>query len=187
MQGERKEGLGDPMSQYGFYFDKEKCVGCRACEVACQVWNGSNQTVKWRNVTCLTRGQFPEVTGVNVSLACMHCGDAPCQKACPRQAISKSKETGAVTVDQSKCVGCMLCLWACPFGAPKLSTAGRMEKCTFCRERPMGMKRACEEICPTQAIVSGLIDELAKFSKKNTADRLSYEEAGGVVLGHEGA
>ena len=175
------------MSQYGFYFDKEKCVGCRACEVACQVWNGLSQTVKWRNVTCLTRGQFPEITGVNVSLACMHCGDAPCRNACPRQAISKSEETGAVTVDQSKCVGCMLCLWACPFGAPKMSVKGRMEKCNFCQERPMGMKRACEEICPTQAIVSGLIDELAKFSKKNTADRLSYEEAGGVLLGHEGA
>ena len=80
----------------------------------------------------------------------------------------------------------MLCLWACPFGAPKMSTKGRMEKCNFFQERPMGIKRACEEICPTQAIVSGLIDELANFSKKNVADRLSYTEGGGVVLGHEG-
>lgn len=175
------------MNQYGFYFDKEKCVGCRACEVACQVWNGSNQTVKWRNVTTLVRGDYPTISEVNVSLACMHCGDAPCRNACPRQAITKNEETGAVTVDQSKCVGCMLCLWACPFGAPKISTKGRMEKCNFCQERPMGLKRACEEICPTQAIVSGTIDELARFSKQNVADKLSYDKSAGALLGHEGA
>ena len=57
------------MSQYGFYFDKERCVGCRACEVACQVWNGAVQTVKWRNVTSVSRGTYPDLRGVNVSLA----------------------------------------------------------------------------------------------------------------------
>ncbi len=100
------------MSQYGFYVDKERCVGCRACEVACQIWNGSNQTVKWRGVTSISRGTYPEVASVNASLACMHCGDAPCVQACPRQALSKKDETGTVTVDQQRCVGCMFCLWA---------------------------------------------------------------------------
>ena len=173
------------MSQYGFYFDKEKCVGCHACEVACQLWNASYQTVKWRNVASAVQGTYPEVKSVNVSLACMHCGDSPCKKACPREAISKDDLTGTVTVDQQKCVGCMLCLWACPFGAPQMGIHGRMEKCTFCEERPMGMKRACEEICPTQAIVSGKIEELALFSKQNTTDRLHFDTSAGVVLGHE--
>lgn len=175
------------MSQYGFYFDQEKCAGCHACEIACQLWNGEVQTAKWRRVTSLERGTFPEMKSVNVSLACMHCGNAPCRNTCPRQAISKSAETGLVTIDQKKCVGCMLCLWACPFGAPQMSLKGKMEKCTFCEERPVGMKRACEEICPTQAIVSGQIEELAKFSRGNVAEQLSYENSSGVILGHDEA
>jgi anaerobic dimethyl sulfoxide reductase subunit B (iron-sulfur subunit) len=175
------------MSQYGFYFDKEKCVGCRACEVACQIWNDGVQTVKWRNVAMTREGRYPAIASVNVSLACMHCADAPCKKACPRTAISKDEETGRVTVDRERCVGCMLCLWACPFGAPQLGVQGRMEKCTFCEERPMGMKRACEEICPTQAIVSGKIEDLAKFSKQNVIGRLFHDKAPGALLGHEDA
>lgn len=173
------------MSQYGFYFDKEKCVGCRACEVACQIWNDGVQTVKWRNVAMTCEGRYPEINSVNVSLACMHCADAPCKKACPREAISKDAESGRVAVDQTRCVGCMLCLWACPFGAPQLGVQGRMEKCTFCEERPAGIKRACEEICPTQAIVSGKIEELAEYSKQNVSDRLFNQNSAGVVMGHE--
>jgi len=174
------------MVQYGFYFDRQRCVGCRACEVACQTWNGgSNQTVKWRGVTDIIRGTYPDVISVNVSLACMHCGDAPCIKACPRQALTKNEENGTVIVDQQKCVGCMFCLWACPFGAPQLGTNGKMEKCTFCEDRPMGMKRACEEICPTQAIVSGPLEELSKIAKRNVAEGLLESGGEGVVLGHE--
>ena len=173
------------MSQYGFYFDKQRCVGCRACEVACQIWNGSNQTVKWRGVTSIIRGTYPEIISVNVSLACMHCGDALCVKACPRQALTKKDETGIVVVNQQKCMGCMLCLWACPFGAPQLGIDGKMEKCNFCDDRPLGMKRACEEICPTQAIVSGPIDELAKIAKKSIAEGLLDSVSEEVILGHE--
>ena len=173
------------MHQYGFYFDKQRCVGCRACEVACQIWNDSNQTVKWRGVTSAMRGTYPDITSVNVSLACMHCGDAPCVKACPRQALSKKEESGTVVVNQQKCMGCMLCLWACPFGAPQLGINGKMEKCTFCEDRPQGMKRACEEICPTQAIISGPVEELGKRTRASIAEGLLNGEDKGVILGHE--
>ncbi len=173
------------MSGYGFYFDKDKCVGCRACEVACQLWNDETRTVKWRHVTSVQKGTYPEIVSVNVSLACMHCKDAPCVRACPRQAVVQRADTGPVVVDQQRCVGCMLCLWACPFGAPQLGLNGKMEKCNFCNDRPVGMKRACEEICPTEAIVSGKIADLRKLSKKNLAERILDQQDGAVVLGHE--
>lgn len=173
------------MIQYGFYFDAQRCVGCRACEVACQMWNGAKQTAKWREVTSIERGDYPHVTSINVSLACMHCADAPCAKACPRQAIAKTTEAGIVVVDQKRCIGCMLCLWACPFGAPQLGTSGKMEKCQFCEDRPLDMKRACEEICPTGAIVSGPIAELARYSRRAAVKELVESAGVARVYGHD--
>jgi len=71
---------------------------------------------------------------MNVSMACMHCGDAPCRNACPVTAISKSAETGIVVVDQNKCIGCGFCAWACPFNAPQLSApTGKMRSATSAR------------------------------------------------------
>lgn len=173
------------MTEYGFYFYKQRCIGCRACEVACQIWNGSNQTVKWRGVTSVIRGTYPDLTSVNVTLTCMHCGDAPCVKACPRQALSRNRNSGTVVVDPKICMGCTFCLWACPFGAPQIGIKGKIEKCNFCEDRPLSMKRACEEICPTQAIVSGPKNEIGRAAKGNVAENLLGSGIKEIVLGFE--
>lgn len=164
--------------QHGFYFDHQRCVKCHACEIACKSWNEVDVGPRWREVVKIESGSFPNVSAMNVSMACMHCGDAPCQSACPVSAISKRAEDGIVMVDQNKCIGCGFCTWACPFNAPQLSTAaGKMEKCNFCqtpgKERPLDMPRACEEICPTGAILSGPMAELAKHNRESAAKKLS--------------
>ena len=163
--------------QHGFYFDHNLCIKCHACEIACKTWNEVEVGPRWREVVKITSGSFPNVKSINVSMACMHCGDAPCQSACPVTAISKRADDGIVLVDQDKCIGCGFCTWACPFNAPQLSaTAGKMEKCNFCQtpgiERPHGMPRACEEICPTGAIKSGPMTELARLGRESAATRL---------------
>ncbi|MEE9559962.1 MAG: 4Fe-4S dicluster domain-containing protein [Acidiferrobacterales bacterium] len=173
--------------QHGFYFDHKRCVKCHACEIACKTWNEVEVGPRWREVVKITSGAFPNVTAMNVSMACMHCGDAPCQNACPVNAISKRTEDGIVMVDQNKCIGCGFCTWACPFNAPQLSAmAGKMEKCNFCqtpgKERPLGMPRACEEICPTGAILSGPMDELAKRGRERAAERLAGQGMPGIIL-----
>lgn len=170
--------------QHGFYFDHSRCVKCHACEIACKSWNEIDVGPRWREVVKIESGVFPNVTAMNVSMACMHCGDAPCQSACPVSAITKSAENGIVTVDQNTCIGCGFCTFACPFNAPQLS-ASKMEKCNFCqtpgRERPLDMPRACEEICPTGAISSGPMTKLATENRATAAKRLVAQGFPGMV------
>jgi len=124
--------------------DPKKCTGCRTCEVACSVKHAhvSNparariRVVNWR-----AADQF-------LPVSCQHCEDAPCQEACPRDAISREPELVRVVVDYSKCVGCRNCFYACPFGAMKFdSDRGRPFKCNLCDGRPL-----CVELCEDNAL-----------------------------------
>ncbi|MDH3582230.1 MAG: 4Fe-4S dicluster domain-containing protein [Hyphomicrobiales bacterium] len=180
--------------QHGFYFDKDLCVKCHACEIACKTWNEVEVGPRWREVVKIESGEFPDVKAMNVSMACMHCGDAPCRTACPVGAITKRAEDGIVVVDQNTCIGCGFCAWACPFSAPQLTSAsGKMQKCNFCQtpgnERPLDMPRACEEVCPTGAIKSGMLAQMAQQNRTQVAAKLGANAGmqgfpGVVVDGH---
>jgi anaerobic dimethyl sulfoxide reductase subunit B len=162
--------------QHGFYFDHKLCVKCHACEIACKIWNEVEEGPRWREVVSVSTGTFPNVTEVFVSMACMHCGDAPCIPACPVKAITKRADDGIVVVDEATCIGCGFCVWACPFNAPQIGANGKMQKCNFCstpgKERPHGMPRACEEVCPTNAIRSGPLAALGGENRVKAAARL---------------
>jgi anaerobic dimethyl sulfoxide reductase subunit B (iron-sulfur subunit) len=119
----------------------------------------------------IENGVFPRVERTNVSIACMHCEEPYCMAACPTKAIYK-REDGVVLVDKDKCIGCRLCSWVCPFGAPKYGPDLKMQKCTLCSDRPDWMHRACEEVCPTGAIVYGTVDYLEKVAKERKGQRL---------------
>ncbi|MEW6587324.1 MAG: 4Fe-4S dicluster domain-containing protein [Nitrospirota bacterium] len=167
----------EEMKQVGFYFDKKRCIKCHACEVACKSWNKVGIGPRWRTVVKVGSGKYPNVKQINVSLACMHCGTPPCRDACPVRAITKEASDGRVIVDQAKCIGCGFCVWACPFNAPQLGKDGKMSKCHFCPDRPLGLPRACEEICPTKAIRSGTMEELNEQGRLQSAKKLIGEEA----------
>jgi Fe-S-cluster-containing dehydrogenase component len=68
--------------------------------------------------------------------SCLHCEDAPCVTVCPTGASYKRVEDGIVLVNESDCIGCGLCAWACPYGAREMDAAeGVMKKCTLCVDR----------------------------------------------------
>jgi Fe-S-cluster-containing hydrogenase component 2 len=124
--------------------DPQKCTGCRVCEIACslkhaQVSNPARSRIRvvgWKS----TRHFFP--------VACQHCEEAPCQQACPQDAISRDTELGQVTIDYARCVGCRTCFYACPFGAARFDAdRGRPFKCDLCGGRPL-----CVEMCPDGAL-----------------------------------
>ena len=76
---------------------------------------------------------------------------------CPALAYSKDEVTGAVTVDEDKCIGCKYCTWVCPYDAPQVKPgAGVIHKCTFCDHRlAEGLRPACVTSCPTGALGFG--------------------------------
>jgi DMSO reductase iron-sulfur subunit len=147
--------------QKSFVFDVDKCTGCEACQIACSIENQVERGMSWRRVYTFNPRRLPGVPSSHLSLACNHCADPPCMKYCPALAYEKNPETGAVTIDPGKCIGCKYCSWACPYDAPQFNPAlGTMEKCTFCAHRiESGVEPACVALCPTGALGFGDYEE----------------------------
>lgn len=137
-----------------FTFDQAKCTGCQACILACTIENQLPYDRSWRSVHTFNERHYPNLPVHHLSIACNHCDDPACLRACPSGAYSKNGDTGFVDFDAGKCIGCRYCTWACPFGAPRFDRAeGVVGKCTFCSDRQMaGQSPACVELCPTGAL-----------------------------------
>jgi Fe-S-cluster-containing dehydrogenase component/DMSO reductase anchor subunit len=140
--------------QKSFVLDINKCTGCQACQVACQIENQLTPGTSWRWIDTFNEPHHPGIPVFHLSLACNHCADAPCMTHCPALAYSKDPETGAVIVEEAKCIGCKYCTWACPYDAPRFEPAsGVVTKCTFCNDRLQeGKNSACVDQCPTGAL-----------------------------------
>lgn len=159
--------------QLTFLFNIEYCTGCMACVVACQDQNDLKAgNVNFRTVESFEKGPYPAIVGC-FSIACMHCGDAPCLMACPTGALSRHEENGVVDINRDLCIGCKSCALACPFGAPKFTEDGKMAKCDLCYVRVAhGLKPACVHTCTTGALQYGSLEELTKIKSRDAAMRI---------------
>lgn len=151
------------MPQFGFTFDAVKCAGCSACAVACKAEQNTPYGVRFRRVLAKETGTHAAGTLKRqpVSMACFHCKDPACVKACPTGACAKETTLGLVKIDQAKCVGCRRCAAACPYGAPQFNEeTERTEKCNGCAHRLIDetgavrsdVRPACVEACPAGAL-----------------------------------
>jgi len=146
------------------YPKEEVCMACRLCEVACITEHSkSKDTIKAykkENPTPLSSTLVEEIfPGLSVSVMCRHCSDAPCIEACFTSAMHR-KSDGRVIVNEPKCVGCWMCIMACPFGVIKrnqyislLQEGVKVKlssKCDLCPDRSIP---ACVEACPNKALV----------------------------------
>jgi formate dehydrogenase iron-sulfur subunit len=179
--------------------DIDKCIGCRACQVACKYWNskpaevervkftGSMTSPSWltaddwkvvffyedkttkRLLTPAGEATFSQVDIVPLPYNCMHCAAAPCATACPVGAIKVTDE-GAVVINKDECIGCGYCESACPYDVPKKGSDWRYYKCTFCVDRIQnGQAPACVDVCPTNVFTFGPAKEVMEKAKAEQA------------------
>ena len=144
--------------------DQEKCTGCRTCEAVCSAKHegASNpirsriHVVKW------------EWDGFMVPFMCQQCQDAPCVAVCQVNALFRDEEFGRVGIDYDKCIGCKLCITACPFGGMGFDDVDRkMIKCDFCDGDP-----ACVSFCSTGAIAFEDASDVSLKKKKEAIKNL---------------
>ncbi|MDK6028582.1 4Fe-4S binding protein [Ignisphaera sp. 4213-co] len=136
------KGFGNPILLR--WIDYGKCIGCGICSSVCEFIHEGTPYIRLYDVG----------GGLIKPISCFHCAKAPCVEVCPTKAMRRD-ESGAVYVDVSRCIGCMACLYACPYGIPELDVVTKTSmKCDLCRKlRGEGLEPACSVMCPTKAIV----------------------------------
>lgn len=139
----------------GFLFDQNKCVGCNACSAACILENGWE--VNPRMVYTYNNEAVNSLPLINLSLACNHCEIPVCLEGCPSGSYFRDETTGAIVINDEKCIGCKYCKWNCPYDAPKFDTGKRViGKCNLCYTGlAIGRMPACTSACPTGALSYG--------------------------------
>jgi molybdopterin-containing oxidoreductase family iron-sulfur binding subunit len=103
--------------RYGMVIDTRRCVGCKACMVACKAENKTPPGVSYNKVVEDALGLRDHGSPLFVTQPCMHCENPPCVAACPANATFKRERDGIVVVDYDRCAGFGDCVNACPYGA----------------------------------------------------------------------
>lgn len=178
-------GPGGRIRQWGMVIDLRRCDGCQSqstapkCTLACIEGHLAPEPMEWIEVyeTELAGGgtQF-------LPTPCLQCQNPPCVNVCP-VAATYSTPDGVVQTDQNRCIGCRMCMAACPYDRrffnwgtapipPEAFLAdyaadhqtpaqtGTVMKCDFCVDMVRGGSLPmCVQACPQGAIYYGDMEE----------------------------
>ena len=174
------------MTRLAIAIDLSRCTGCNTCAMACKMQNNVPMGMTWNRVlneNCEfevgVQGTYPSISRSHLPIACQHCENPACLRVCPTGATYKD-DKGRVEIDYEKCIGCRMCMAACPYNArvfnwnepvrdPDFNYGdkdvpvrgkGVVEKCTLCKERTdRGDEPMCVACCPTRARTFGDLDD----------------------------
>ncbi len=168
--------------------DTRRCFGCQTCAVACKSANNLPNNNWWNrvlteggeNMDCPAGDYEKGYSLTFLPTSCQHCDNPACTRACPVGATSK-REDGVVFQDYDKCIGCRMCVAACPYNGVRIFNWEEpeyyldfalgdkdipahqkhvVEKCTFCAHRlAQGKTPACMVLCPARARFWGDLDD----------------------------
>ena len=195
------------MTKLAIAINPDRCIGCQTCANACKMQNNVPMGMLWNRVLTEgcdsvngAEGTYPNLERHFLPIACQHCEDPACQKVCPTGATYKD-DKGRVLIDYDKCIGCRMCMAACPYNARVFNWnepvrqvgfdygdkdvpargKGIMEKCTLCHERAdRGEDPMCVVNCPMRARVYGDLDdpnsEVSKLVREGSVYTLLAEK-----------
>jgi molybdopterin-containing oxidoreductase family iron-sulfur binding subunit len=168
--------------QWVMVMDLRQCDGCEGCTKACQTAHSLTPDQTWIKVYKMSGASGDRYF---MPRMCMECQDAPCLKVCPVGASFRA-DGGVVLIDQNRCIGCRMCMAACPYEAryfnwadvaapmtrmpiptspefPVPQVKGTVGKCTLCSDRlPHGQLPHCVDACPMGVLYIGdLITDVA--------------------------
>ena len=158
------------MSEFEFYIDPSRCIGCQSCMQACAECD-THRGHSMINFDFIDR---PE-TIATAAYVCMHCEEPTCAEVCPADAIKKGLDGIVQSALEPRCIGCSNCVVACPFGIPKMMVAEeQMMKCDMCYDRTsVGKKPMCATVCPSQALTFARPAEIAR-DRRETPNNVFY-------------
>ena len=196
------------MTKLAIGINLHRCIGCNTCAVACKMQNNVPDGMLWNRVLTegcerfdSAEGTYPNLSRTYLPLACQHCENPACERVCPTGATYKD-DKGRVEIDYDKCIGCRMCMSACPYtgvrsfnweeprypmdfalgdaDAPK-HQKHVVEKCIFCYQRlARGETPACMDLCPARARHFGDLDdpdsEVSKLLKERSYEQLLPSE-----------
>lgn len=196
------------MTKLAIGVNLRRCIGCNTCALACKMQNNVPDGMLWNRVLTegcdrfdSAEGVYPHLTRTYLPLACQHCENPACERVCPTGATYKD-DRGRVEIDYDKCIGCRMCMAACPYNARTFNwndpvratgagygdarvperTRGVMEKCTLCKERTdEGDEPMCVRCCPADARIFGDLDDL-----DSAVSRLRRDQGAEVLLEDKG-
>ena len=174
------------MTRLAIAINLDRCTGCNTCAMACKMQNNVPMGMAWNRVLneeCEfevgVQGTYPHVSRAHLPVACQHCENPACLRVCPTGATYKD-DKGRVEIDYDKCIGCRMCMAACPYNARNFNwqtpvrvtganygdaevpvrPKGVAEKCTLCKERTdRGEEPMCVVCCPAHARIFGDLDD----------------------------
>ncbi len=188
------------LRRWAMVIDLRKCDGCQSvgkapqCTEACIEGHYVPEPMQWIQVY-----EFPLEGGGTqfIPAPCQQCQNSPCTNVCPVGATFQTPE-GVVLIDQNRCIGCRICMAACPYdrrffnwGTPPQppeawamkympehqtpAQRGTVMKCDFCADMAgAGRLPYCAQGCPNHAIYYGDLEEGVATNGKEVVDLFRF-------------